>query len=264
MSKYKTLGNEKHTIFVDIVPLKKEQYNEKKGTYSRLSLGRFSQFMFRLDGYLKKRKQLDDFFKNRILFLKRPKYKITPRHKLYRLYVSDFHSHETSLHHLIQELKGAGSKDKLELIISSNGGSIEEGRKLYNVMQDKFYDRVVAYLDNHGYSMGAVLFCMAPKRVVYPYSNLMFHNYKGGAMGKGGEMVAKVEYFDKLNTKFRHDIVVKQGFLTEDEYKNLLIGQDFWMGTEEMCQRGIATHVKVKGKEITAEAYLEQLKELKR
>jgi len=260
MGKHKTLGNEKHTIFIDTIPIKREQFNEKRECYVRLSNRRFPQFMFRLDGYFKKRGWLDKIFSNRILFWKRPTYKVTPRHKLYRLYVSEFHSHETSLHHLIQELKGASSKDKLELIISSNGGSIQEGRKFYNIIQDKFYDRVVAYLDNHGYSMGAVLFCMASKRVVYPYSNLMFHNYKGSAVGKGGEIVAKMEHFDKLNTKFRHDIVVKQGFLTEEEYKHLLIGQDFWMETEEMCQRGIATHVKVQGKEITAEAYLEQLK----
>ncbi len=54
--------------------------------------------------------------------------------------------------------------------------------------------------------------------------------------GKGGEVIARVEHADKLNTQFRYDMVVKQGFLSEEEYERLLIGQDFWMACEEMCR----------------------------
>jgi len=144
--------------------------------------------------------------------------------------------------------------------MATYGGSIEEGRQFYNMIRGKFYNNTVAYLDNYGYSMGAVLFCMAKKRVIYSYSNLMFHNYQMINAGKGGEILARVEHTDKLNTKFSYDIVVKQGFLSEEEYQKLLIGQDFWMDAKELCKRGIATHVIIDGdKEITAKEYLETL-----
>jgi hypothetical protein len=78
------------------------------------------------------------------------------------------------------------------------------------------------------------------------------------AGGKGGEILAKVEHSNALNTKFRYDIVVKQGFLSEDEFEKLLIGQDYWMASEELCKRGIGTHVIVDGKEIEADEYLKK------
>ncbi|HHS91855.1 MAG TPA: hypothetical protein ENK82_00765 [Campylobacterales bacterium] len=43
----------------------------------------------------------------------------------------------------------------------------------------------------------------------------------------------------------------------------MLVGQDYWMGTKELCQRGIATHVIYDGKEVTAKEYLKHLKQKK-
>ena len=40
----------------------------------------------------------------------------------------------------------------------------------------------------------------------------------------------------------------------------MLIGQDYCMGAKELCERGIATHVLVNGKEIKAKKYLKGLK----
>ena len=44
----------------------------------------------------------------------------------------------------------------------------------------------------------------------------------------------------------------------------MLVGQDYWMGTKEMCKRGIATHVIVNGHELTADEYLKELKKKKK
>lgn len=259
MAKYSLVGNENHTLYMQVVPEKRERYNYKKKGYEKLPHKRVAMAIFKLDRYLKKRKLLYRLVFNRVLFWRKPNYRVTPQYKRYRIYIGGFKSLEKSLHTMFYELKEASSQDRLELIINSNGGSIEEGRQFYNMIQEKFYNRTVAYLDNHGYSMGATLFCMAHKRVIYPYSNLMFHNYHGRNSGKGGELVARIEHADTLNTKFRHDIVVKQGFLTEEEYEKLLIGQDYWMASEELCRRGIATHVVVDGEEVLAEEYLKRL-----
>jgi len=109
-----------------------------------------------------------------------------------------------------------------------------------------------------------MLFSMVDKRVVYPYSDFMYHNYAGGAHGKGGELKARVNHDSKRLEAFFHEIIVKQGFLSEEEYTQMLVGQDYWMGTKELCKRGIATHVIVEGKELTAKEYLKRLKDKKK
>ncbi|SFV67694.1 ATP-dependent Clp protease proteolytic subunit [hydrothermal vent metagenome] len=191
-------------------------------------------------------------------------YEITPKYKRYRVYIGRFFELRKGLHTLFNSLKEASDRDYLELIISSGGGFVHEGQQFYNLIQDKFYGKTLAYLDNHGYSMGALLFCMADKRVIYEYSELMFHNYSAGAYGKGGDLKARIEHYSKTMDSFFHDIIVKKNFLTEDEFKEMLVGQDYWMEAKELCKRGIATHVIYEGQEVTAKEYLKVLKKRKK
>ncbi len=191
-------------------------------------------------------------------------YKIEPKHTKFRIFIDAFYERKKGLHAVFDELKNAKEYDYLELIISSHGGSVLEGMQFYNIIEEKFYNRTVAYLDNHGYSMGALLFCMATKRVIYPYSDLMFHNYASIAIGKGGEIKVRVKHRDKLLKEFFYDIIVTKGFLSKVEFEKMLIGQDYWMNAKELCKRGIATHVIYEGKEITAKEYLKLLKNKKK
>jgi len=191
-------------------------------------------------------------------------YEIIPKHKRYRVYIGKFFELKKGLHKLFNGLREAEKNDYLELIINSTGGLINEGQQFYNLIQEKFYGRTVAYLDNQGYSMGALLFCMADKRIVYEYSDLMFHTYSHGSKGKGEEVKLYVEHTSKKLKKFFKNIVVKRGFLSKKEFKEMIIGKDFWMDTKEMCKRGIATHVIVAGEELTASEYLDRIKKKKR
>jgi len=185
---------------------------------------------------------------------------IRAKHKVYTIYIERFKELKRGLHLVLNELRTAGSDDKLEIRINSAGGFVNEGKQFYNLMNEKFHNRTITYLDNHGYSMGALLFCMGDKRVIYPYSDLMFHNYSGGAGGKGGEIISRVEHTDAHIKAFFRKVIVEQGFLTDGEFEKMLIGQDFWMGSRELCERKIATHVVYKGKEIKAKKYLKLLK----
>ncbi len=198
--------------------------------------------------------------KKRVVDKEKSIYEIFPKHKRYRVYIGKFFELKKGLHKLFNGLKEAGENDYLELIINSTGGLINEGQQFYNLIQEKFYGRTVAYLDNQAYSMGALLFCMADVRIVYEYSDLMFHTYSHGSKGKGDEVKSHVDHTSKKLRKFFKNIVVKKGFLSKKEFKEMLIGKDFWMDTKEMCKRGIATHVIVAGEELTAEEYLESLK----
>ena len=191
-------------------------------------------------------------------------YEVTPKHTRYRIYIGRFFEQKKGLHAVFNELKSAKENDVLELVIDSGGGFVNEGMQFFNIMLEKFPGRTVAYLNNKGYSMGAMLFSMADKRVAYPYSDFMYHNYAGGAVGKGGEIKARINHISAKLEEFFYDIIVRQGFLSKNEFEQMLVGQDYWMGTKELCKRGIATHVVVAGREITAKEYLKLLKKKKK
>lgn len=191
-------------------------------------------------------------------------YRVTPKYKQYVVYIDSFHETKKGLHSVFHELRKAGPNDKLDLRISSGGGFVLEGQQFFNLIIEKFRERTTTYLDNHGYSMGALLFCMSDKRVIYPYSDLMFHNYAHGVYGKGGNVKSKVKHTAKLLEEFFHDLIVDRDFLSEKEFQQMLLGHDFWMDAKEMCKRGIATHVIIGERQITAKAFLkEQKKERK-
>ena len=187
-------------------------------------------------------------------------YKIVPKHKNYRIFIGGFKELKKGLHAVFNELLQAQECDTLEFRINSRGGFIIEGQQFYNIIEEKFPNRVTAYLDNIGYSMGALLFCMASKRIAFPHSDFMFHNYSGGAFGKGGELKSRIKHSSKVIEQFFYKLIVEKGFLSKAEFEQMLIGQDFWMNTKELCKRGIATHVVVEGKELTAKEYLKSLK----
>jgi ATP-dependent protease ClpP protease subunit len=187
-------------------------------------------------------------------------YKITPKYKQYSVYIDRFYESKKGLHSVFNELRKADSDDTLELRISSGGGSVLEGQQFFNIIIEKFRERTTTYLDNNGYSMGALLFCMSHKRIVYPYSDIMFHNYSQGVYGKGGNVQSKVKHSAQSLEKFFHDLIVDRNFLSEEEFQQMLLGHDFWMDTEEMCKRGIATHVIVGEHKIFAKDFLKQLK----
>ena len=202
--------------------------------------------------------------KKRLVDKEKKLYEIIPKHRVYRIFIGRFFELKRGLHSVFNELKSAKEHDILEFVINSGGGFVNEGMQFYNIIQAKFTNRTTAYLDNYGYSMGALLFCMASKRVIYPYSDLMFHTYSSVIGGKGGDMKARFKHSDKKIKRFFKDIIVKQGFLSKEEFKKMLIGQDYWMDAKELCKRGIATHVICEGKELTAKEYLKVLKRAKK
>ena len=183
-------------------------------------------------------------------------FKITPAHKRYRIFLDSFKEHERGLHEIFNTLWNAAKNDELELRINSYGGLVNEGQNFYNIIKNKFLGRTTTILDNAGYSMGALTFCMGDKRIAMEQSDLMFHDYSAGTIGKGGEIEARVKHESEYLRNFFKEIIVKNGFLTKKEFKQMLIGQDYWMDVDEMCRRGIATHVLVNGKEIKAKKYL--------
>jgi len=172
---------------------------------------------------------------------------LAPEHNKYTLFIEQFGHIEKQLHKIIYELRKSKEFDVLEIRIDSPGGFISEGITLYNVMREHFNGRTKTYVDSSAYSMGAMLFSLGDERIIYEDSSLMYHNYSSGAYGKGQEIKSSVDYGDKHFESFFKKKIVDKGFLKEDEYEQMKIGQDFWFNSYDMATRGICTHVIVSG-----------------
>jgi len=196
--------------------------------------------------------------------IKKDLYRITPARTKFRVYIDDFMDEGPALHAVFDKLWSAGKNDELAFRINSSGGLINEGLQFFNLIENKFNGRTLTFLDTKAYSMGALLFCAGDTRVITPHSDLMFHDYSGGAVGKGGEIETRVQHTSKKIRDFFKRVILEKGFLTEEEFNQMVIGQDYWFDAEEMCKRGIATHVMVNGERIKAKKYLKSLNKKKK
>lgn len=86
----------------------------------------------------------------------------------------------------------------------------------------------------------------------------MFHDWSGGAFGKASDVVNRIKFYKQLYDNIARSEL--QNFLTKDELTDMLNGKEFWFDIKKICKRGLATHVRYNGKEVTASEYLKSLK----
>lgn len=180
--------------------------------------------------------------------------KAEPHKRRYRLFIDAFKSSDAITHHIHQLLLCAEVCDTLEIRLNNHGGSVSEGLRLIHVMENTFSGRTTVVLECNALSMGAMVFAKGDTRVIHPASRLMFHNYSSGVIGKGGEMADRVEAEDGNRDEIYKDVLA-QGYLTQDEYQRMLDGKDIWLDAHDMCERGLATHVLVRGEYLPAKDY---------
>lgn len=181
--------------------------------------------------------------------------------KIFDLYVGDFDEEGTGLHVILNKLRTADRyDDMLRVHIDSYGGSVTEGKLFWNAFNNFGKDHITAYL-NSGYSMGALLFCMADRRIVHEFSDFMLHDYSTMLYGKAGDLETSHNHNQKHLRDFFKKITLDKGFLSQEEFEMLKIGKEFWFDTEEMCKRGIATGVQTSDGFKSAKDYLDGLEE---
>jgi ATP-dependent protease ClpP protease subunit len=76
-------------------------------------------------------------------------------------------------------------------------------------------------------SAATMVFMCADQFEVTPHSVFMFHNYSGGTIGKGGEMIDQLLHERKWSERLMNEIY--KDFMTEAEIKSMLDNKDMWM-----------------------------------
>lgn len=175
----------------------------------------------------------------------------------YRLFLDDIIHEGAQLHDILNNLHDAGDNDTLEVRINSGGGYIRYGQQLINVISGKFYGRCITVIEAEASSMASLVFMAGDRRIVYEHSTFMVHDVSMFLGGKSSESKKQLEVI-VYTFKRQFERLFKK-CLTQEEIDDVFRGVDFWFTAEEMCKRGIATHVNSKDGLLTAEEYLEKV-----
>jgi ATP-dependent protease ClpP protease subunit len=131
-------------------------------------------------------------------------------------------------------MRNAGENDIIQIHINSYGGDLFTAIQFLRAIADS-PAHVVCSVEGACMSAATMVFLCADSFEVSEHSIFMFHNYSGGTMGKGGEMIDQLMHERKWSQHLLNRIY--KDFLTEDEVASVLDNRDIWMDGEQVLKR---------------------------
>lgn len=133
-----------------------------------------------------------------------------------------------------EAIRQANEHDIIKIHINSPGGNLNTALQLMRCI-DETEATVICSVEGECMSAATMILMRADMVEISKHSMFMFHNYSGGAIGKGGEMFEKITFEKPWIENIMRDIYAD--FLTEDEIDKMLDGKDYWMTGDEVEQR---------------------------
>lgn len=131
-------------------------------------------------------------------------------------------------------IRHAGESDVIKFYINSPGGHVFTAIQFMRALQDTSAT-VVMSVEGICASAATMIMLCGDSFEVSPHSMFMFHNYSGGAFGKGGEMLDQLKHERVWSERLMRDVYAD--FLTEAEITSMLENKDLWMDGEEILRR---------------------------
>lgn len=132
------------------------------------------------------------------------------------------------------QIRHASPTDVIKFYINSEGGSLWTAIQFMRVIRE-CKAQVIASVEGACMSAATIIFLMSDTFEISPHSMFMFHNYSGGTIGKGGEMIDQINHERLWSEKLLFEIY--EDFLTEPEIRSILENKDIWMTAEEVVTR---------------------------
>ena len=132
------------------------------------------------------------------------------------------------------QIRHAPPTDIVKLYINSEGGSLWTAIQFMRVLKE-CKAPVIASVEGACMSAATIIFLMSDTYEISPHSMFMFHNYSGGTIGKGGEMIDQIKHERGWSEKLLTEIY--DNFLTKEEVRAILDNKDIWMTAEEVVAR---------------------------
>jgi ATP-dependent protease ClpP protease subunit len=161
-------------------------------------------------------------------------YEYTYSAQHYHFYLSEEIGDPNLYADMIHKISAATANDTVFIHLNTPGGQLDTGVQIINAMQNS-QAKVVTILESMAYSLGTLLFLAGDEMIVNDHCLIMFHNFKGGVIGKGNELTSQLEATIKWFSSLAKKIYLP--FLTEDEFARITRGEDLWMQSPEIRKR---------------------------
>ena len=134
----------------------------------------------------------------------------------------------------VRTIRSAGENDMIELHLCTPGGRVDTTLYLAAALRETPAHKHVI-ISGMCASGGTILMMCGDSWEVDPYTQFLFHNYSGGAMGKGHDIKLQTDYMMGLMGDVYADFF--RGFFDEEELEKLAHGLEHWMRAEEVGER---------------------------
>lgn len=135
---------------------------------------------------------------------------------------------------LIHTINTATSNDVIYMHLNTSGGRLDTGVQIINAMHNS-QAKIVTILECMAHSLGTLLFLSGEELVINDNCVMMFHNFRGGVIGKGNELTSQLDATVKWFTELAKQLYIP--FLSEAEFNRIIKGEDIWMQSTEIRKR---------------------------
>lgn len=154
-------------------------------------------------------------------------------------------------------IRNANQNDVIKIHINSYGGDLFCAIQFMRVLAET-EARVICSVEGACMSAATMIFLCGDEIEVTPHSVFMFHNYSGGTIGKGGEMIDQLLHEQKWSSKLLTETYTD--FLTAEEIQSMLNNKDIWMDSDEVI---IRVNNMITARDAAVQAALEPVKPVK-
>lgn len=155
----------------------------------------------------------------------------TKRYDVYLNYMIDKPHHYVEF---LELLRSADENDEIYIHINNNGGYLDTAIQLINTMKES-KAHIITCLEGACHSAASLVFLSGDSVRVAELGSMLCHYYSGGSIGKGQEIESQVMFDKDYYKKLFHKIYSK--FLTPQEIKKVIDGQDIWLDSQEVLKR---------------------------
>jgi ATP-dependent protease ClpP protease subunit len=131
-------------------------------------------------------------------------------------------------------IRHADEGDVIKIYINSPGGNLYTAIQFMRVMSES-NATIISSVEGACMSAATIIFLCSDSFEVTPHSIFMFHNYSGGTVGKGGEMITQLIHEKKWTENIFN--TVYKDFLTDQEINGIIEDKDIWMDGDEVIAR---------------------------
>jgi ATP-dependent protease ClpP protease subunit len=131
-------------------------------------------------------------------------------------------------------IRYASENDVIKININSVGGDVFTAVQFMRVLQETSANVVIS-IEGLCASAATMIMLCGESFEISDHAIFMIHNYSGGVVGKGGEMLDQLQHERKWSEKMFREVY--KDFLTDAEINSVLDNKDIWMDGDEVIKR---------------------------